>query len=54
MKSNTFWKVNTIAAAIIAGSTALPTVAFAADEALEEVVVVISSKTSLTSFIHTN
>ena len=40
MKSNTFWKVNTIAAAIIAGSTALPTVAFAADEALEEVVVV--------------
>ena len=39
MKSNTFWKVNTIAAAIIAGSTALPTVAFAADEALEEVVV---------------
>lgn len=40
MKSNTFWKVSTIAAAIIAGSTALPTVAFAADEALEEVVVV--------------
>ena len=40
MKPNTFWKVNTIAAAIIAGSTALPTVAFAADEALEEVVVV--------------
>ena len=40
MKSNTSWKVNTIAAAIIAGSTALPTVAFAADEALEEVVVV--------------
>ena len=39
MKPNTFWKVNTIAAAIIAGSTALPTVAFAADEALEEVVV---------------
>ena len=39
MKYNTFWKVNTIAAAIIAGSTALPTVAFAADEALEEVVV---------------
>ena len=40
MKSNTFWKMNTIAAAVIAGSTALPTVAFAAEAALEEVVVV--------------
>jgi iron complex outermembrane receptor protein len=40
MKSNTFWKMNTIAAAVIAGSTALPTVAFAKEAALEEVVVV--------------
>ncbi|MGB2314462.1 MAG: TonB-dependent receptor plug domain-containing protein [Porticoccaceae bacterium] len=40
MKSNTFWKLNAIAAAVISGSIMLPTVATAAEAALEEVVVV--------------
>jgi iron complex outermembrane receptor protein len=40
MKTNTFWKLNTIAAAVIAGSTMLPAVATAAEAALEEVVVI--------------
>ena len=40
MKSNTFWKLNAIAAAVLSGSVMLPTVATAAEAALEEVVVV--------------
>ena len=40
MKSNTFWKLNAIAAAVISGSVMLPTVATAAEATLEEVVVV--------------
>ena len=40
MKSNTFWKLNAIAAAVISGGIMLPTVATAAEAALEEVVVV--------------
>ena len=40
MKSNTFWKLNAIAAAVIGGSAMLPTVATAAEATLEEVVVV--------------
>ena len=40
MKSNSFWKLNAIAAAVIGGSAMLPTVATAAEATLEEVVVV--------------
>ena len=40
MKTVNIWKINTIAAAIIAGGIALPTVATAADATLEEVVVI--------------
>jgi iron complex outermembrane receptor protein len=40
MKVNTFWKLNAIAAAVIAGSTMLSTAATAAGATLEEVVVV--------------
>ena len=40
MKANTFWKLNAIAAAVIAGSTMLPAIATAAEATLEEVVVV--------------
>jgi len=40
MKTINIWKINTIAAAIIAGGITLPTVATAADATLEEVVVI--------------
>jgi iron complex outermembrane recepter protein len=40
MKINNIWKINSIAAAIIAGGIALPTVATAAQATLEEIVVV--------------
>ena len=38
MKSNTFWKMNTIAAAVIAGTTMLPAVSVSAQEMVEEIV----------------
>ena len=38
MKANTFWKVNAIAAAVIAGSTMLPAASAVAEEMLEEIV----------------
>ena len=40
MKANTFWKLNAIAAAVIAGSTMLPVVSAVADEMVEEIVTV--------------
>ncbi len=40
MKSNTFWKLNAIAAAVIAGSTMVPVAAISADEMVEEIVTV--------------
>ena len=36
MNTKTLWKLNTIAAAVIAGSTMLPTMAIAADEGMVE------------------
>ena len=38
MKANTFWKMNTIAAAVIAGTTMLPAVSVSAQEMVEEIV----------------
>ena len=38
MKSNTFWKLNAIAAAVIAGSTMLPVASVVAEEMVEEIV----------------
>jgi len=40
MKNNTFWKLNAIAAAVIAGSTMLPVASAVADEMVEEIVTV--------------
>ena len=40
MKSNTFWKLNAIAAAVIAGSTMLPVASVVAEEMVEEIVTV--------------
>ena len=40
MKSNTFWKLNAIAAAVIAGSTMLPVAPVVAEEMVEEIVTV--------------
>jgi iron complex outermembrane receptor protein len=44
MNSKTFWKLNTIAAAVIAGSTVLPTMAIAADEGMVEEVVTTGTR----------
>ena len=44
MKTKTLWKLNTIAAAIIAGSTVLPTMAIAADEGMVEEVVTTGTR----------
>ena len=38
MKSNTFWKLNAIAAAVIAGTTVLPVASVVAEEMVEEIV----------------
>lgn len=38
MKANTFWKMNTIAAAVIAGTTMMPAVSVSAQEMVEEIV----------------
>lgn len=38
MKANTFWKLNAIAAAVIAGSTMLPVASVVAEEMVEEIV----------------
>ncbi len=38
MKANTFWKLNAIAAAVIAGSTMLPVASAVAEEMVEEIV----------------
>jgi iron complex outermembrane receptor protein len=40
MKNNTFWKLNAIAAAVIAGSTMLPVASAVAEEMVEEIVTV--------------
>lgn len=40
MKSNTFWKLNAMAAAVIAGSTMVPVAAISADEMVEEIITV--------------
>jgi len=40
MKANTFWKLNAIAAAVIAGSTMLPVASAVAEEMVEEIVTV--------------
>ena len=44
MNTKTLWKLNAIAAAVIAGSTVLPTMAFAADEGMVEEVVTTGSR----------
>jgi iron complex outermembrane receptor protein len=44
MNTKSLWKLNTIAAAVIAGSTMLPTVAFAADEGMVEEVVTTGTR----------
>ncbi|MGB0449935.1 MAG: TonB-dependent receptor plug domain-containing protein [Porticoccaceae bacterium] len=44
MNTKTLWKLNTIAAAVIAGGTMLPTVAFAADEGMVEEVVTTGTR----------
>jgi iron complex outermembrane receptor protein len=38
MKSNTFWKLNAIAAAVIAGTIMIPAVSVTAEEMVEEIV----------------
>ena len=44
MNTKTLWKLNTIAAAVIAGSTMLPTMAIAADEGMVEEVVTTGTR----------
>ena len=53
MNTKTFWKLNTIAAAIIAGSTALPTIAIAADEGMVEEIVTTGSRVKARSTTET-
>jgi len=53
MNTKTFWKLNTIAAAIIAGSTVLPTIAIAADEGMVEEIVTTGSRVKARSTTET-